>query len=188
MYNIENKSDIFVKLNDGEIFYIGSEQDLIKYLARGFRVYDIYLDNYTEQCYNVIMGYKNSRFSEYFFNYNDRRINGYDYKQEAWEYYRKFYKDKTEYHYWRRNKIYKGIFRRTPVAHTGKIGSGGPWVKPRRIKHLKAMYNNPEYKEFNRGSKKELPAGRWDDWHRYRERNWKSQGKRKHQWKGDVNM
>lgn len=28
------------------------------------------------------------------------------------------------------------------------------------------MYDNPEYKGFNRGSKKEIPSGWWDDWDR----------------------
>ena len=43
------------------------------------------------------------------------------------------------------------------------------------------MYANPEYKDFNRGSRKDYPIGWWDDWYRSRERNWKSQ--RRHQWK-----
>ena len=58
---------------------------------------------------------------------------------------------------------------------------GGPAVKPRKSKHIKMMYDNPEYKGFNRGSKKEIPGGWWDDLDRSVEKNWKSQ--RKHQWK-----
>lgn len=45
----------------------------------------------------------------------------------------------------------------------------------------KRMYANPEYKEFNRGSHKDLPDGWWDDWYRHREKNWKKH--RKYQWK-----
>lgn len=58
---------------------------------------------------------------------------------------------------------------------------GGPHVHPRKIKHIAVMYSNPEFKEFNRGSRNDYPDGWWDNWYRVRERNWKSQ--RCHQWK-----
>ena len=51
-----------------------------------------------------------------------------------------------------------------------------------RIKHLKQMYANPDYKEFNRGSHKDVPDGWWDDFPpRCNQRSWKKH--RKHQWK-----
>lgn len=77
--------------------------------------------------------------------------------------------------------LYYGVFRETSVPHTGKH-RGGPSIRPRKIKHIVAIYKNPEYKEFNRGSHKELPDGWWDDWTRSVERNWKSQRKVRHQW------
>jgi len=77
--------------------------------------------------------------------------------------------------------LYYGVFRETSVPHTGRY-RGGPSIRPRKIKHIVAMYGNPEYKEFNRGSHKELPDGWWDDWTRSVERNWKSQRKVRHQW------
>lgn len=94
---------------------------------------------------------------------------------------------KKDYFYFNKNEIYKDTFRRTPIEGISKW-RGGPSVRPRRIKHLKAMYANPEYKKFNRGSHKDIPDGWWDDWRRCKEKNWKSQSKRRHQWKGDVSM
>lgn len=193
MYQIENKSDIFVEHYVGwnhrtcRIDRIGTEKNLIMYLANGFK----FLDYYDEYDYSYI-GYSNSRFIEHFFDGYGRDINGYAYKKDAWTYYCQYIRGKEDtgkkdYSYWRKNKIYKGIFRRTPVEGISKW-RGGPSVRPRHIKHLKAMYANPEYKEFNRGSHKEVPNGWWDDWYRCREKNWKSQSKRRHQWKGDVSM
>lgn len=90
-------------------------------------------------------------------------------------------KDTVGKFYFYKINMNTGVFRYDPVPYCRKH-RGGPRVRPRRIKHLKAMYDNPEYKGYNRGSKKDLPLGWWDDWYRHNERNWKSQ--RKHQWKG----
>jgi hypothetical protein len=193
MYQIENKSDIFVEHYVGRIHQtyritrIGSEQDLIKYLANGYRYLGI-IDHFYERGYDD--KYSNPRFSEHFFDGYGRNITATAYKNDAWNYFCKYLrnvadKDKNNYFYWHKNKTYKGTFRETPVPYTGGR-RGGPSVRPRRIKHLKAMYANPEYKEFNRGSVKDVPDGWWDDWTRCRERNWKSQSKSRHQWKGDV--
>ncbi len=197
MYQIENKSDIFVEHYVGrfrptyKIDRIGTEKNLIVYLANGFKSFSYYddYDNWSDYGY---MGYGNPRFAEHFFDGYGRDINGYAYKKDAWTYYCQHIRGKEDvgkkdYSYWRRNKVYKGTFRRTPVEGISKW-RGGPSVRPRRIKHLKAMYANPEYKEFNRGSHKDVPDGWWDDWYRCREKNWKSQSKRRHQWKGDVSM
>lgn len=189
MYQIENKSDIFVEhcigfCRTNKIDRIGTEQNLIVYLANGFRHFSNYL-GWDE-------GYNNSRFAEHFFDGYGRDINGYAYKKDAWKYYCQYIrcKDnevKKNYFYWSKSKTYKGIFRRTPVEGIHKI-RGGPSTRPRRIKQIKAMYANPEYKEFNRGSHKEVPDGWWEDWYRCKEKNWKSQSKRRHQWKEDVSM
>lgn len=192
MYQIENKSDIFVEHYAGRfrrvfrIDRIGSEKDLIKYLAGGYcRYFDTWREYGDDE-------YANTRFTEHFFDGYGREITAYAYKKDAWTYYCQYIRGKEDvgkkdYSYWRRNQVYKGTFRRTPVEGISKW-RGGPSVRPRRIKSLAAMYANPEYKEFNRGSKKDLPSGWWDDWHRCKEKNWKSQSKRRHQWKGDVSM
>ena len=71
-------------------------------------------------------------------------------------------------------------YRKDPVPHTRKIRGGGRWSPPHTAK-IKRMYNNPEYKEFNRGSKKEVPDW-WDDRTRCVQRSWKEQSKARHQW------
>lgn len=197
MYHIENKSDIFVEYyvdsfhQNYKIERIGNEKDLIVYLANGFfKPFDYYdYDNRSKYDY---MGYKNIRFAQSYFDGYGRNINGHAYKEDAWTYYCQYIRgkdalDKRDSSYWRKNKKYKGIFRKTPVEGIHKW-RGGPSVRPPRNKHLKAMYANPEYKEFNRGNHKEIPYGWWDDRPRGKEKSWKSQSKKRHQWKGDVNM
>jgi hypothetical protein len=186
MYQIENKDDIFVGFyyfQEYIIRRIGNERDLIKYLAKGYRPYGMPEHSY-EEGYDY--KYVNHRFSEDFFDGYGRTITPTIYKNDAWVYYVNYIRgtneDKKEYFYWKKNKVYKGTFRRTSVEGIHKRWRGGPSIRPRHIKPIVAMYKNPEYKEFNRGSHKELPDGWWDDWRRVEEKNWKSQRKTRHQW------
>ena len=180
MYNIEKNDKIYVGYYDTwrpkyHIKKLGNEKDLICVLAFGF---ENKIDVWGNEAIN-----HNSRMSyDYWDGYN-RIITPQSYKIDAWIYYNNFIKNKKvkkNYSYWRKNQIYKGTFRRTPVEGISKW-RGGPSTKPRRIKQIQAMYANPEYKKFNRGSHKNISDGWWDDWYRSVERNWKSQ--RKHQWK-----
>lgn len=186
MYNIYNKSEC-IYLWDAytqKESLVGTEKDLIKLLARSYTYWlgtdysNTYLDNF-----GCSPNETNKRYQ--FFDGCGRCINPKIYEKDAWLLYLKKHKNsqvKTNYSYWRRNKIYKGTFRRTPVEGISKW-RGGPNVKPRKVKPIQAMYANPEYKEFNRGSHKEVPDGWWDDWYRHVEKNWKSQRKTRHQWK-----
>lgn len=190
MYQIENKSDIFVEHYTGwkrvyTIDRIGNEQDLIAYLAYGFHP-ELLACNFNEECRF------NERFHKHYFDGYGRDIAATAFKDDAWAYYCKYlrnkkFQGKSKQTYWRKKYNYHNVFRKTPIPYTGKI-KGGPNIRPHRIKHIKAMYDNPEYKGFNRGSKKDYPDGWWDDWFRSRDRNWKKQSKRRHQWKGDVIM
>lgn len=204
MYNIYNKSEsIFLwDAVKGKEYFIGNEKDLITFIAKAYRrtwVFDtqeanIYLDDF--YCNNnealsvssFTWGYCNyystKRYT--FYDGENRTINPKDYEYEAHKLYIEKYKkenklDRYSYGWWRNNQtIYKGTFRRTPVEGIHNYNKGRH-VKPRRIKTLQLMYDNPEFKEFNRGSHKDVPDGWWDDWYRHTERNWKSQ--RKTQWK-----
>lgn len=186
MYKIENKSDIFVEHYTGwkkvyTIERIGNEEDLIAYLANGFKP-SVFGSDFDDVCRF------NSYFEKHYFDGYGRDITATAYKTDAWVYYCLYIRnndnvDKNEYSYWWKKHNYHNVFRQDPVPHTGKRLRGGPPVRPRRIRHIKAMYGNPEYKEFNRGTKKEVPDGWWDDWYRHNEKNWKFQSKRRHQWK-----
>lgn len=188
MYNIYNKSNIYYLWNikRQKTSLIGDERDLINFIARNFRrCWDCFFEP-TNHYHNPILDSfacnANEIDKEYqIFDGYGRCINPKIYEKEALKLYFSKYKDKDKKFYWR--KKYKNTvrFRYDPIPYSRKR-RGGPRVKSRRIKHLKAMYANPEYKGFNRGSSKDCPLGWWDDWCRHTERNWKSQ--RQHQWKG----
>ena len=71
-------------------------------------------------------------------------------------------------------------FRKGPVPGTGKW-RGGPWQTRPHTFHIKKMYANPEFREYNRGSIREVPSWYDDRW-RCNQRSWKSQSKKRHQW------
>ncbi len=72
------------------------------------------------------------------------------------------------------------IYRKTPVPYTKKIRGGPRWSPPHTAGIIR-MYKNPEYKDFNRGSIKEIPTW-WDERDRRVQKNWKEQRKVRHQW------
>lgn len=84
-----------------------------------------------------------------------------------------FKKEKKFYHSF--------VYRKTPVPYTRKIRGGHRYGSSPRTKHIFMMYDNPEYKEFNRGSPKLIPKW-WDDKARCYQRSWKEQSKCRHQW------
>lgn len=150
-----------------------NEKELIMYLAKGF-----YKDSW---------GFlENKRMENQYYDGYSRQIDPHMYYNSAhllWvEKYKNLPSETVEQTLkkWKKNKTYRGKFRREPVEGIRKR-RGGPHARPRKIKHIAAMYSNPEFKEFNRGSRNDYPDGWWDDWYRVRERNWKSQ--RRHQWK-----
>ena len=187
MYNVYNPFDTFYEWNikREQIFLIGNEKDFIKYLADDY--YSSYYQGYGEKFSNRYF----SRFvccqndytpdKEFQFFRGDACINPKDWEEEAYALYEKEKKDKDYYKYWKKNKVYKGSFRQGPVEGIHKY-RGGSGHRPPKTKHIFAMYDNPEYKEYNRGTKKIIP--KWqDDKFRHVEMNWKSQRKTRHQWK-----
>ena len=147
-----------------------NEKEFIIFLAKGFKR-DIW-----GLLYNKRMEY------QYYDGYN-RIIDPHIYYKTAHLLWVEKYKNLPEEDWLNkrdRQKTYKGEFRKEPVEGIRKR-RGGPYCHPRRLRGIAAMYANPEYKDFNRGSRKDYPEGWWDDWYRSRERNWKSQ--RRHQWK-----
>ena len=183
MTNVYNEYEVFYlwTIQDEKWSLIGDEQDLIKFLANGYNYWSIgsepenkYFDNFG--C-NLNETYKKYQF----FNGKDRCINPKDYEAEALKYFKEKIKGETgqySYHYVHK---YKGTFRREPVEGIHKY-RGGSGHRPPKTKHIFAMYDNPEYKDYNRGTKKIIPSW-WDDKFRHVEMNWKSQRKTRHQWK-----
>lgn len=185
MYNIENKSFILTYeynywRHTYKVVTLKNEKELISYLANGYRPYDFV---WKDISLNPLW-WKNNRLEQEYITGYGKIINPCAYKDDAWIYFCEhlYNQVKTRKKYSVKNQTYKGTFRRTPVEGIRKW-RGGPSVRPRHIKQIKALYANPEYREFNRGSHKEVPNGWWDDCHRCKEKNWKSQSKRKHQWK-----
>ena len=78
------------------------------------------------------------------------------------------------------------VYRKTPVPYTRKIRGGCRYGSSPRTKHIFMMYDNPEYKEFNRGSPKVVPKW-WDDKIRCYQRSWKEQSKCRRQWERKRN-
>lgn len=192
MYNVYNKSEIyyFWNIDTQTKSLIGNKKELVHWLAKQYRpdiwcgseLHNETLDSFA--CHENDLKYgKHCQILDGF----DRCINPKIYEREARLLYLNYYKYKkvkSDYFYWRKNNV-KYVFRYDPVRYTGKR-KGGPSVRPRRIKSLKQMYANPEYKEFNRGSHKDVPDGWWDDWYRCNQKSWKTQSKRRHQWKENV--
>ena len=191
MYNIYNKSNVYYVwiISKQKECLIGDENDLIHYLAKNYHpAWDWwYFDKKPKKWRNPILDTFacniNEQGKEYqIFDGYGRCINPKTYEKEAFRLFLEQYKDKKEKYYWQKNYKNMGIFRYDPVPYSGKR-RGGPSVRPRKIKHLHAMYLNPEYKEYNRGSRSDIPEGWWDDWYRCRQKSWKSQSKRRHRWK-----
>lgn len=186
MYNVYNASNVYFlwDIEKQQKSLIGDENDLIHFIAKCYKYdynYGYYLHNPLLNSYACNANETDKRYQ--IFDGMDRCINPRIYEREARLLYLNHYKKLVNYYQysWRKNNKNTGRFRYDPVPHTRNYRIGGPTVKHRRVKHLKQMYANPEYKEFNRGSHKDVPDGWWDDWYRHVERNWKRQ--RKTQWK-----
>lgn len=75
-------------------------------------------------------------------------------------------------------------YRKDPVPHIHKFRGGPNWSPPHTRK-ITRIYKNPEYKQFNRGTLKEIPQW-WDDRSRDVQRSWKEQSKVRHQWERKI--
>lgn len=179
MYNIENKGDLvyIYSYRQNKIIYSGKESSLPYYLSSKWNylywdgiAYSGFFDDYNRGEY---IAYDNF----------DRIYNLNNYKQQSLIIFKQRKKQvaNKKHSYWVKNKKYKGIYRKTPVEGIRKW-RGGPSHKQPRTKHIYMMYDNPEYQEFNRGSKKLVPSW-WDDKFRHVDKCWKSQRKARHQWK-----
>lgn len=165
MYNVYNKSEIyyFWNIDTQQKYLIGNEKELVHWLAKQYRpdvwcgseLHNDTLDSFA--CHENDLKYgKHCQILDGF----DRCINPKIYEREARLLYLNYYKHKmvrSDYFYWRKNNV-NYVFRYDPVPRTHKR-KGGPRVRPRRIKSLKQIYANPEYKEFNRGSHKDVVGG-----------------------------
>lgn len=192
MYNVYNASEVFYlyDIQKKENFFIGNEKDFIDFLARGYKGgYYCYRwipdEKYVFNTYFETFACSPNEIDEFtkwqFFDGMNRCINPKLYEKEAYKLYLSKYKGKDKYNpkKWRKNKVYKGIFRRTPVGGTGK-GHGYYAYGKTRYRHKIADFLIPEYKEYKRGDH----MSGWDyvEDIKYPEKNWKSQGKRRHQW------
>lgn len=193
MYNIQNESLTFYywRTLTQKSYLIGNEKDLIKWIASYFKVpywggselFNIILDNFSCKDSDV----ENQYIDKYIiFDGIYRYINPKNYEREARIFYLKYLKNSQgdKYNYFFKNKSKKeyGVFRKTPVPGIHKY-RGGPKQKPRKIKHIEMMYDNPDFKDYNRGSAKKIAFDDWYDWFPRRkiQKSWKKH--RKHQWK-----
>lgn len=174
------------KINNEWIIYVGhwnhykyiverlhSEKELIEYLADGYHFIGLLDDSKNKKD-----NYCNSRYDYSYYDNYGRVINPNAYEYDAW----KYFVGKGHKCIQKKNNKYHTPIRGKSIPYIHKV-CGGPKVRPRKLKHIALMYDNPEYSEFNRGSRSDYPAGWWDDFHRHIEKNWKRQSKRRHQWK-----
>ena len=197
MYNVYNYSNVFYLWDrlKQQTFLIGDENKLIDEIAQYFQAHWSYHYNDTkdirerhsnELITESTVSFQNEPHKRYLvYDGYFRCISLGDYDDIAFKLYLQKYKDKRRKVYWRKSYIEHRRFRYDPIPYTSSRGGGSP-IRPRKIKHLKQMYANPEYKQFNRGSHKNVPDGWWDDWYRNVERSWKKH--RKHQWKEKVSV
>lgn len=194
MYEINNSLNTFYVYNIYEqtLSPIGGEKEFINFLARAYHIYhydthydcfNTYFDNFACSQAEV---YINENITWQFFDSAGRCINPKWYEHEAYAVWLQKYKnfeDNYNYRYRPENKIYKGVFRRTPVEGIHKKTRRHTHNKIKHYAGIQRMWANPEYKGFNRGS-------RPDSWEMYKfkksERSWKSQ--RKHQWRDKKEM
>lgn len=190
MHNIYNPSEVFYlwDVNRQQLSLIGDEKALIHFIARRYRKsYSLWDDGLVNNILDDFGCNINEIGKSYqIFDGMDRCINPKIYEREAYDLYLKYYKNaKPKYKPWSvKDKTYRGEFRRKPVENLIRR-RGGPSCRCRKTARIRRMYANPEYKEFNRGSAREIPIW-WDDQKfRCRQKSWKSH--RKHQWKEKKN-
>ena len=195
------------------IDYFYSKEELIRFIAKwwydAYWIDDLcnfhheYRNDFILQCTCNIKNLVDKSFILYD-NFN-RIINVHDFEEDSLNFYhhelkiinRNYFNTINHYlwikhnQYKKRHKlatyIYKSnyIYRQTPVPYTKKIRGGPSWHVPHTAKIFR-MYANPEYKKFNRGSKKTVPNW-WDDRKRIVQKNWKEQSKVRHQWEKNLN-
>lgn len=207
MYVTNQKPKYYIwDFREGKNFKtFNNKMDFLTFIAKQFREYstivlnEVDLDfkkeisNWVLKCCICSEGDLNTacRNASYqLFDEYDRILSPADVWDEAIKIWEKYYRDpivnlERERRAWQ--KKYRNSrpdnFRRGPVPRTGKhnfhwrIGFRAP-----KTTAQKRFCCAPEQKYFNRGSWKHLPS-LYDDIIRVEERNWKSQSKRRHQWK-----
>lgn len=215
MYNIYNIESSFSVKNiiTGEVRFIGDELDLIDFLADGYKEIRLEWEDFKYKWEDFKYKYKvddveyvaclnNSYFTSFVCNETDikprskwifyqasRIFNPKGLEKQAQDRYIKKHGRKPPHIVYDRaryikEKIYKGEFRKDPVPYTGKK-KGGPCKRNRRTHQKKLIASIPEYSMFNRQGDLRNVEDYYGD--RINERNWKSQSKRRHQWKEKQN-
>lgn len=194
MYNVYNPSEVFYLYDilKERTSLIGNEKELIDFIAKAYKSWWSWDNSSSDACNTYLDDFACSQGDVtattrwQFLDGMDRCINPKRYEKQAHALWIKKYKNsqvKRDYSYWHRNKVYKGVFRQTPVEGLRKRRGGPSVSKPMHMAHIWRMWGNPECKEFNRGY---CPDKWYEGRERSIERNWKSQ--RKHQWKEKKEM
>ena len=217
MYKISN--EYFYKLYDAEYNeitdYFYSDDEIINFIARWFHddFWGITYNSFLEQCtcdIKDLFKQGDCYYRRYMFydNYN-RIINARDFKEKAFDLYKKWKVDgsslkkcywenihwkyrykfkihnKKKYEYLSKRKT-MFEYRKDPVPFVHKWRGGSSQSGPGTARIIR-MFANPDYKEFNRGSRHGIPQW-WDDRSRCVQRSWKEQSKAKHQWERRNNF
>ena len=203
-----NQSEIYKILDfrNNSVLFEGSKDELIRMIAMKYRssfeaYQEGYFSNFSKSPYytyythsiyvNWLIGHSfcgELPSEDKYYQLKDssgRILNMKDFEEESFAFYIKN-KDKNSFFRFyippinRRKFKHQSKYRQEPVPYTSKYRGGSWWRKP-HTKHIFLMYDNPEYKEFNRGTKKLVPSY-WDDKIRRPQRSWKEQSKARHQW------
>lgn len=192
------------------INYFYSKDELKQFIAKHYYTWE-YFDDSLHFCKKLVNTFINkctcdrnelSKFDDCIYNKrymlydnNNRIINVQDFLDDALAFYQtKLQNKKISYNYFsflynsnkaRKYQFYDKMknnyrYRIDPVPHTKKRRGGPTWSSPHTAGIIR-MYANPEYKDFNRGSK-HTGSSWWDDKYRDVQRSWKKQRKMRHQW------
>lgn len=201
--NIDRTNEYYL-FHNNKCFYLGNKEDMIEYLvAHWRRSYVLDLEKFHKGIFEGAYKWENTIFSNYSMSMEDsskyviidglhRIINIDNYYEQTFRLAKKHIeeickiareeKDKDNSFTYPENHNKYGIYRCTPVPNTRKY-RGGPSQKVRKTARIHKLYADPEQKEYNRGSRREVPSW-WDDFSfRHPQKSWKEQSKRSHQWK-----
>ncbi|AXF52281.1 MAG: hypothetical protein [Caudoviricetes sp.] len=190
MYNVPDNTFFCYDAEKEETFYVGNIDDLILLISKGYELADNWCQLYVQNKYfpesSMVERPIKSKYEIY--DSHGRPIElDWEIQTAARE---KFTRDngfvpedlkwKSVQKYRKKNKTYRGEFRKEPVEGIHKNSYFLPYIKSKRYKHLVSERLNPETKKFCRGS-----LDFWDIGYTYRnyDRSWKRQNKRRHQWK-----
>lgn len=195
MYNVYDASDVFYiyDMRKEEKSLIGNKKDFIKFLASGYKggyyvCQDIWIpdEKYVFNTYFEIFACSQGDVNEFtrwqFFDGMDRCINPKIYEKEAYSMYLNNCKNVVKYNKkkWCKKQVYKGTFRREPVQGIHKPRMWKSFWRHPHYKRLISDFYIPEWEEYKKGNF--ISSWDYEEIPRCREKNWKSQGKRRHQW------